>query len=241
VVWDAILVLEAILKAKYEAKGEAVKRLDSRFYDEELKMFVVKRIDGCQYFDRGFGIFRTLPKTEVKALAKMKLNHRPLELNANSTNLTEGKDFNVPFYIKDTRKEVTEGKYKYWKPQKGKVVKVKKLGSKEKCFKVKYKPVKCVTKIPLKKFHLNFLDDLKEWFVDAETSEAVMMDNKDYEMMRNYDPMSLIYLSEDDLQMLTKVMIMYHKTWEPEGRQYQRVVRFCVKKGIFAHRVGRKR
>jgi hypothetical protein len=74
--WFGIQFLSSrpVLKSKYKGRGEAAGRIDSWFYDTELKLFIVKRIDRCQYFKQGFNMFKTLPSFEVQALAKMKLN-----------------------------------------------------------------------------------------------------------------------------------------------------------------------
>jgi hypothetical protein len=47
------------VKVSYKGKGESIRKIDNWFYDADLKLFVVKRIDGCQYFRVGFDMFRT--------------------------------------------------------------------------------------------------------------------------------------------------------------------------------------
>jgi hypothetical protein len=116
------------VKVAYKGKGESVGKIDSWFYDAELKLFVIKRIDGCQYFQIRFEMFKALPLIEVTALAQMKLYFRPINLNQFGRNVSETVDWKIPFYLKYMRHEVAENKFEKCQVQKGKWVKVRKAG-----------------------------------------------------------------------------------------------------------------
>ena len=97
-----------------------------------------------------------------------------------------------------------------------------------------YKPVKCLKKVPLKQMPQDILRNMKWWFVDGETSEAVMEDQDDKEILRVYDPLHLVNLSRDDLLKLHANQILCHDSWMHEGRKYQKVVKVCVTHGLHA-------
>ena len=50
-----------------------------------------------------------------------------------------------------------------------------------------YKPVKCLKKVPLKKMPQNVLQNLKWWYVDNDTGEAVMEDQDEQCLLRIYE------------------------------------------------------
>ena len=62
-----------------------------------------------------------------------------------------------------------------------------------------YKPVKCLKKVPLKKLPQNILQNMKWWYVDSETGEAVMEDQDEQCLLKTYDNLHLVNLSKDDL------------------------------------------
>ena len=97
-----------------------------------------------------------------------------------------------------------------------------------------YKPVKCLMKVPLKKMPQNILSDLKWWYVDSETGEAVMEDQDEQVLIRVYDYLHLANLSKDDLLKLHTNKILFTNFGSHEDRRHQRVVRVCVNKGLHA-------
>jgi hypothetical protein len=56
------------------------------------------------------------------------------------------------------KQEVEENKWHYGKPHKGKWVKLKQLCWNGKAYHVKYKRVRCLKEIPLKKYPMDFLE-----------------------------------------------------------------------------------
>ncbi|KAI3744782.1 hypothetical protein L1987_57874 [Smallanthus sonchifolius] len=57
----------------------------------------------------------------------------------------------------------------------------------------------------------------------------------DRELIRVYDPMTLINFSEQDLRILDSRTLMYHDAWgKSVAEQFEKIVRVCVKHGIDA-------
>ena len=80
----------------------------------------------------------------------------------------------------------------------------------------------------------NILCDLKWWYVDTETGEAVMEDQEEKVLLRVYDYLHLVNLSKDDLLKLHTNKILFTYFWRHEGRRYQRLVKVCFDKGLHA-------
>ena len=83
-----------------------------------------------------------------------------------------------------------------------------------------YKPVKCLKKVPLKKMPQNVLSELKWWYVDNDTREAVMEDHSEQVLLKVYDYLHLANLSKDDLLKLHTNKILFTDFWRHEGRMY---------------------
>ena len=62
-------------KANIDASGirEPKKGIISWFFDTDLKLFVIKRYDGIQYLKNSLKTFNSIPKCEIKDLAKKPL------------------------------------------------------------------------------------------------------------------------------------------------------------------------
>ena len=99
---------------------------------------------------------------------------------------------------------------------------------------VVYQPVKCLTKVPLKKMPQDVLETVKWWYVDKDTGEAVMQDQDYKELLRVYDPLHLVNLSKGDLLKLNELSLLCMDIWIDEAQKYKRVVRMCVEKGLHA-------
>ena len=78
------------------------------------------------------------------------------------------------------------------------------------------------------------MGDLKWWYVDSDTGEAVMEDDSEQVLLKVYDYMHLANLSKYDLLKLHTNKILFTDFWRHEGRRYQRVVKVCVEKGLHA-------
>ena len=75
-------------------------------------------------------------------------------------------------------KEVRTGKYDYIKPQKLKRIKIPNdidWITRKPRVRYEYKPVKSLKRIPLRTFGFDIMRNLKYWYLDSDTSEAVFM------------------------------------------------------------------
>ena len=212
------------VKKSYKNKTEAVGKILSWAYDRYLDVFIIKRIDGIQYLKRSIRSFNQLPLCELRVLAEERMinNSHDLLAAAIKNNLVQ---------------EVKTGVYDYIKPQKLKRIKIPNdidwITRKPRVH-YEYKPVKSLKRIPLRTFGFDITRNLKYWFLDSDTSEAVFVNDEKKEILRMLDPLNLVNFSEDDLLILKTNRIDYHKDHETEAMQFQRVVDVCVEQKIHA-------
>ena len=212
------------VKKSYKNRSEAVGKILSWAYDQYLDVFMIKRIDGIQYLKRSIRSFNQLPLCELRVLAEERMinNSHDLLAVAIKNNLV---------------KEVRTGKYDYIEPQKLKRIKIQNdidWITRKPRVRYEYKPVKSLKRIPLRMFGFDIMRNLKYWYLDSDTSEAVFMNEDKKEILRMLDPLNLINFSEDDLLILKTNRIDYHKDHETEANQFQRVVDVCVEQKIHA-------
>ncbi|KAI3808118.1 hypothetical protein L1987_24061 [Smallanthus sonchifolius] len=142
--------------------------------------------DGVQYLKPKIKYFNTLLRCEMNGLAT-----KPL-INRYKCGLADV----IANFIK---REGGSGKYERLKPQKGKRVKIVDQKTKNVTWKYKFKPVRAVQKIPLKKIQQDFLGNMKWWYVDVNTCEARIDDKDNKVIVSLYDAMNLINFSKKDL------------------------------------------
>ena len=195
---------------------ETTKGIKSWFYDAELKLFVIRRYDGVQYLPKSIKAFNTLPKYELRDLARLEL------INPSNNAIAES-------FRRVILREGRTGQFKTFKPQEGRYVKDKRINSRTNrpYRKIVYKRVECVTQVPLKKLPQDVLGNLKWWFVNVNTGEAEMTDHDDNCIMKVYDPIHLVNLSEADLKKLSETQIFYRVDWEDQAMEYQAVIDVC--------------
>jgi hypothetical protein len=199
------------------------------YYDADLKLFAIKRYDGVQYFEKKLAVFSSLPRFEIRDLARLELNNPS----------------NDPFgrYVEKIIK--TEGwsmKFERIKPRIGKTIKLEERSERtgRRRRKKIYPAVKCMQQIPLKTMPQDILGNLKRWSVDSVTGEALMfehddeVENEEREILKIYDRRHLMNLSKADLLMLHKNRITAIEGWEDVARDYQSMVKTCIKLKIYA-------
>ncbi|KAI3805233.1 hypothetical protein L1987_27420 [Smallanthus sonchifolius] len=164
--WKKVLLVSPsppVLKEKYVNKERCVGRILSWFFDEDFKLFAIKITNGVQYLKPRLGYFNSLPRCEVNGLATKSLINKSKNGIANSI-------------AKLISIEGGSGKYEKLKPQKGKRMKIVDPVTGKNIWKYKFKPVKVVQKVPLKKIPHDFIGNLKWWYVDVNTGEARIED-----------------------------------------------------------------
>ncbi|KAI3815772.1 hypothetical protein L1987_15453 [Smallanthus sonchifolius] len=173
--WKKVLPVSPLVpiqKERYVNKDKCVGRIISWFYDDEFKLFAIKRTDGVQYLKPRLKYFNSLPRCEINGQST-----KPL-INPSGNGIAKS-------IAKLIRIEGGSGKYH----------------------------VKTVSKIPLKKIPQDVLSELKWWYVDVITGEAVVEDMNGRVLMRFFDAMNIINFSKFDQKMLKHREIMYTKEW----------------------------
>ncbi|KAI3802070.1 hypothetical protein L1987_30194 [Smallanthus sonchifolius] len=208
-------------KENYVNKERCVGRIISWFYDNDIKLFATKRSDGVQYLKPRIKYFNTLPRCEMNGLSsKPLINRSKIGLADVIANLI--------------KREGGSGKYERLKPQKGKRVKNIDHKTGKVTWKYKFRPVRAVHRIPLKKIPQDFLGNMKWWYVDVNTGEARIEDKDNKVIVCFYDAMNLINFSKKDQRTLRKNEIMFTDEWKEQGLQYKRLLEICRRYGVHA-------
>ena len=212
------------VKKSYKNRIEAVGKILSWAYDQYLDVFMIKRLDGIQYLKRSIRSFNQLPLCELRVLAEEKM-------------INNSDDMLAAAIKNNLVKEVRIGVYDYIKPQKLKRIKIPNdidWITRKPRVRYEYKPVKSLKRIPLRIFGFDIMRSLKYWYLDSNTTESVFVNEDKKEILRMLDPLKLVNFSEDDLLILQRNRIEFHKDHEVEARQFQRVVDVCVQQKIHA-------
>jgi hypothetical protein len=205
-------------------KGEII----SWMYDDQLRCYAIKREFGVQYL-KSPSDFSSLPYWDVRELAR-----RPFINNGN---------YQMASWFENLVKFESRTKFKHLKPQKP-----ERFRSKSKIHPITKKPLvilkckapKVLKKVPLKKMEQNFGKNLKWWYYDNATGEAVIV-LKDNRVIRVFDPMWLINLSEEDIRCLYYNQILFNTEDIEQALQFQRVIRICFAFNIHAGDNARKK
>ena len=202
-------------------------RIISWFYDAELKLFVIKRYDGCQFLKVSKDAFNSLPETDFDDLAYERLVNPEADMNAM---LFEKWIRNDKFLKK---KNVSDKSKYMFHPRTVKRI-IKPDGTAE----YRSGKIKCVKRVPLKKWKQDILDDLDCWRIDYMTGEAFMLAGREQqhkELLRMYDPLQLINLSRKDLRKLDVTQSYSARFLGFELERYKRVIKLCLKDRIHAN------
>ena len=200
-----------LYKKDYDVSGtdELKKGIISWFFDSELQLFVIKRYDGLQYLEKMIKVFNSLPKCELMELAWKNL-------------INLGNDPYAEVIAKYIRIEGRSRKFDKIKTSIGRRVPDEtrvdpRIG--KFWMRMVYKRVKCLKQVPLKKMPQDGLKNLKWWYADGETGEALMDDKDDKEVLQVYDYMHLVNLSKHDLLKLHENKILFVDDWRHEGQR----------------------
>lgn len=211
-------------------------RIISWKYDNDNKVFIIKRTDGLQYLRRSFKELGKIPKCEVNHIAQVRvINHS----GHGMVNWMSEALFHEQFKGAYTRvKEVFPRRvvdYFDIEPN-----------SNQPRATLVYPRVKCLKKIPLERLPINFSKYISYWRYNGSTGEAeIGCYDRDYrgEIILNretivyvFDPLSLINLSRNDLEALAQKPIIYDDGFDDRDMalKYQRVVDVCCAQGVHA-------
>jgi hypothetical protein len=200
--------------------------IQSWFYDDELKLFVIKRLEGCQYLTPALNHFHSLCESDLMDLGRKHLINYSNNDRANHFARLIHYD-----YLNRYKDDYDETK-RFIKPRKLKKV-VNEDGSVSRI----QRPVKCYAKVPAKKWKQNMLGLLDNWKIDKNTGEAKMFADRRQEMliMSMYDPMQVVNLSRSDLRRLYDANYSSVPFWKNEERKYRKIIQVCLHERIHAN------
>lgn len=198
-------------------------------------MFIIKRTDGIQYFPT-FKSLGKLPKCEVNHIASINI-------------INHSKNGLVDWMAETLYRESNKGKYTLIKetfPRRTvDYSDIEQISNKPRVI-LNYPRVKCLRKILLEKLPINFSKFVSYWKYNGSTGEAEIgcydRDNNGDIMWNRetivyvFDPLSLINLSKDDLEVLLVNPIIYDDAFDDEvmALKFQRVVEVCCAQGVHA-------
>ncbi|MFS8018656.1 hypothetical protein Hanom_Chr15g01394581 [Helianthus anomalus] len=103
------------------------------------------------------------------------------------------------------------------------------------CYKLVYKPVKVMDKIPLMPMkQYFFLGNMKPWCYDSDTHEVVIVFKNDEDNFRMLDPMWIVNMSASDIKTLLQHDMFSEDKEEHQALLFQHVTCFCYYPGISA-------
>ncbi|KAJ0795603.1 hypothetical protein HanPI659440_Chr04g0152391 [Helianthus annuus] len=101
-------------------------------------------------------------------------------------------------------------------------------------YKLLYKLVKVMDKIPLMPMKQDFLGNMVVWCYDSDTQEAVIVFKNDEDNFCMLDPMWIVNMSAADIKKLLQHDIFYEDKDAHQALLFQRVACFCYYRGIHA-------
>ncbi|KAJ0600604.1 hypothetical protein HanPSC8_Chr03g0105481 [Helianthus annuus] len=208
---------------KYE-KGHPPGRILSWMFVKDIHCIAVKREHGIQYFKSLLNIL-TLLFYDVAALAKLEL--------INQSNFEGAKLFAHKLRI-ERRKGWKDELYKPQFPMYEQIKFTLDPATNTARYRLMYKPVKVLDKIPLMPMKQDFLGNMALWCYDSDTHEAVIIFRNDNENFRILDPMWIVNMSAADIDMLFRQDIFYEDKDVHQALRFQCVACFCYYRVIHA-------
>ncbi|KAI3821599.1 hypothetical protein L1987_09168 [Smallanthus sonchifolius] len=166
-------------------------------FDDDKKLFAIKRAGGVQYLKPTSEAFNSLPKYDLVNLANREM-------------LCDTSHASAMGLWRTLQKEGRSGNFEMFKPQMPKRVRDKNVRhpvTNRSLKKLVYNPMLYETRIPLSKLSQDILGNMWYWYVDPKTGEAVVMGNirsesgslVPKELIRVFDEITFINFSVKDL------------------------------------------
>ena len=199
----------------------------SWFYDKELKLFVLKRPEGCQYLAWKERHFRSLCEEDLHELGNNWI------INPSDDGLADivGKNLRRDFWLRKNMQDSDKPQYKIEPRSKKRTVKPD--GT------VEYvqRDIKCMIKVPAKKWAQDILDKMDNWEIDRNSGEAKMYADSQKKILlrRVYDPMQMVNFSRNDLRKLYDTECSFLPFWKHEETRYRKILQLCLHDDIHAN------
>ncbi|KAJ0529210.1 hypothetical protein HanHA89_Chr10g0375161 [Helianthus annuus] len=208
---------------KYE-KVRPQGRILSWMFVKDIHCIAIKREHGIQYFKSLLSIL-TLPFYDVAALAKLELINR--------SNYEGAKLFTRKLRI-ERRRGWKDELYKPQFPMHEQIKYTLDPTTNTARYRLVYKPVKVLDKIPLMPMKQDILENMALWCYDSDTHEAVIVFGNDEESFRILDSMWIVNLSAADINKLFRHDIFYEDKDAHQALLFQHIACFCYYRGIHA-------
>jgi hypothetical protein len=201
--------------------------IQSWLYDDDLRLFVLKRRDGCQYLPVIVDYFKSLSADDLFEIGKKEL----INPNRNGSAAIFG-----TWLYRDYRSRFADEDFDvnklFIKPRKK-----KKITRDDGRVEYIQKPIDCLTTVPARKWEQNILSKLDNWEIDKNTGFAKMFgDAKKTELLLSmYDPMQIVNLSRSDLRKLDDITCKCVTFWNVERDRYRKLIRICLREDIHAN------
>jgi hypothetical protein len=198
----------------------------SWFFEKELCLFVIKRKEGCQYLTPMQNQFHSLSESDLMELGRKWLvnptNDRCAEFYSKKLN----DDFKLRY-----REEGFDKTKLFVKPRK-----LKKITKADGSVEYVQRRIKCILKVPAKKWPQDVLGNLSKWEIEKNTGEARMYSDREKKVLilRMNDPMQLVNLSRNDQRRLYDTECGFINFWKTEEHRYRKILRICLHERIHA-------
>ena len=201
----------------------------SWFYDHELKLFVLKRPEGCQYLAWSEKHFRSLCEEDLYELG----NNWIINPSEYGHADVVGKKLHEDFKLRSNMKDSDKPKFHIEPRKKKKVVKPDKS--------VEYiqHDIKCMIKVPAKKWAQDVLEKMDNWEIDRDSGEAKMYADREKKILLRsvYDPMQLVNFSRKDQRKLYDTECSFLPYWRFEESRYRKILQICLHENIHANSI----
>jgi hypothetical protein len=198
----------------------------SWFFDDELKLFIIKRDDGCQYLKPMRKYFRSLSESDLMDLGRKRLVNPSGHGYADYFSRKLQDDYRKRFYDNFDKTSV------FIAPRS-----LKKVTKDDGTIEFVQRPIKRILKVPVKKWPQDVLSTLDHWEIHRDTGEALMYGDRDKRviLLRVFDPMQIVNLSRDDQRRLYDTECLFRPSWTTEESRYRKILRICLHANIHAN------
>ena len=201
----------------------------SWFYDAELKLFILKRPEGCQYLAFKERHFRSLCEDDLHELGNNWI------INPSNDGLADVicKNLRQDFWSRKNVKGSEKPKL-HIEPRP-----LKRVVKPDKSVEFVQQDIKCMIKVPAKKWKQDVLDKMDNWEIDRDTGEAKMYADREKKILLRsvYDPMQLVNFSRKDQRKLYDTECSFLPYWRFEESRYRKILQICLHENIHANSI----
>jgi len=200
--------------------------IQSWFYEAILKLFVIKRREGCQYLTPMRKHFNSLSESDLIDLGKKKL------VNITNDQYADyfARKIHMDYLMRFNNDEFDKSKL-FIKPRS-----LKRVTREDGTVEFVQRSIKCMKTVPAHKWPQDVLQRLDNWEIDKVTGEAKMYADKGKKvlLLRINDPMQVVNLSRGDQRRLYDTECSFIPFWLTEENRYRKILRICLHEQVHA-------